>query len=45
MEEQGLQVDLKKKRNSVGQGTGKLTYNLTQDGPWEKQATVGAGEA
>lgn len=44
MEEHGLKVDLKKKRHSVGQGTGKLTYNLTQDEPWEKQATVGTGE-
>lgn len=36
MEEQRLNMDLKKKGHSVGHGTGNLTYNLTKDRPWEQ---------
>lgn len=45
MEEQGLKMDLEKKGHSTGHGTGELTYNLTKDRPWERQATVGTGDA
>lgn len=46
MEEQGLKMDLEKKRHSTGHGTGGgVTYNLTKDRPWERQATVGTGKA
>lgn len=45
MKQQGLKVDLEKKGHRADRGTGKESYNLTKGRPWDKQATVGTGEA
>lgn len=45
LEEQGLQVGLKKKGHGMGHGPGEAAQKLTHGRPGEKQATVDTGEA